>query len=427
LLGSSLDGPQPAASRRLRKIFMTPADPNEPDQTVPPPDRTPGGRAARRPAAAKRKPTRSKAKAAKTKAVKAKTAKTKAAKTKTGKARVEKVGPARLAHRKGPAPTVWELPPEPAPVVEVAPLLTTKPKGAGAVGRILLVGLVVVALAALGIATQVTSEPNTGTIKVHDGTDTDPVTRNEPHVEGDAFVEGFNMAAESGDLFFFSWPPTGNGELVLETTWAADDGEPAFHFLAGPFDLPCGHYRVGASNGPAEPADFPGGMKKKTFWVECPEEEPGPEPEPTTSTSPPSSSSSSSSSTGPGPEPEPEPEPELECPADLGAEAQADGSVLLTWTPAPGSDGTNVYRAVGDGDFEYVTTTAAGVGTYLDETTEAGGAYAYTVTALFGNEESVGCEAVEVTAIPDLPTVAGAGLALGGSLLAFALASRRKA
>ena len=115
------------------------------------------------------------------------------------------------------------------------------------------------------------------------------------------------------------------------------------------------------------------------------------------------------------------------CPTDLTVVPDGDGSVTLTWTPAAGSDGTNVYRAEGDGDFEYVTTTAAGVGTYLDATTAAGGAYAYLVTGLYGTEESEGCGFVETTAIPDLPTLMSAGLALGGSLLAFALVGRRKA
>ena len=386
---------------------MTPADPTDPDSTAPPPNLAakPAGKPSRKRDGPKRKAA--------------------AGKAAKEKARVEKVGPARLAKRKGPDATVWDLPAGPGPVVEVAPLLAPRPKRR--VGRILLIGVVVLALAALGVATQVTNVPNTGTIKVHDGTGTDPPTRNEPHVEGDVYVEGSNMDADSGDLFFFSWPPTGTGELVLETTWEADDGAPAFHFLAGPFELPCGHYRVGASNGPAEPEDFPGGMKKKTFWVGCPDE---PEPEPTTSSSSstgPEPTSSGSSSTGPEPEPEPEPEPTLGCPTDLSAEAQGDGSVVLTWTPAPGSEGTNVYRAAGDGDFEYVTTTAEGVGTYHDTTTEAGGAYAYLVTGLFGNEESEGCALVEATAIPEFPTALGFGLASAGGLLAVAWAGRRKA
>lgn len=383
-----------------------------------------------------------KAKARKPKAVRAKAIRPR-------KARVSKAGPAR---QKAPAPMVWDVLPEPKPTLEleaaVAPIPASKRKRAA--GPILLAGLVVLALAALGIATQVTSEPNTGTIKVRDGPTADPPARTEPHVSGDLFIEGSTMAADSGGLFFFSWPPTGDGELVLETTWEADDGEPAFHFLAGPFELPCGHYRVGASNGPAEPEDFPGGMKKKGFWVECPDEGPGPEPEPPcgeegappcpppcgaddtppcpppcgTDDTPPCPAPCGTDDTPPCPAPEPA--PEMECPSGLLAIANGDGSVQLAWTEAPGSDGTNVYRADGDGDFEYVTTTVAGVESHLDTTTVAGESYTYLVTGLFGNEESEGCMVVETTAIPDLPTVLGAGLALGGSLLAFALLGRRR-
>jgi hypothetical protein len=363
----------------------------------------------------------------------------KAAMAKSSKrvARVGKAGPASLARRKGPAPMVWDVVAKPVPPVLV---LEEPPKSRlqsrRAVGPMVISAVVVLALAVLGVATQVTSQGNTGTIKVHDGPTADPETRNEPHVSGDFYIEGFNMAADSGGLFFFSWPPTGNRELVRETTWEADDGEPAFHFLAGPFELPCGHYRVAASNGPAEPEDFPGGMKHKAFWVDdCAEPEP---PECGEPGAPPCPEEPECGEPGappcpeepecgePGAPPCPGPEPEMVCPTGLLAIANGDGSVRLTWTEAPGSDGTNVYRADGDGDFVYVTTTAAGSDEYLDTTTVAGASYAYMVTGLYGNEESVGCALVEVTAIPDLPTALGAGLAMGGSLVAFALLARRR-
>lgn len=116
----------------------------------------------------------------------------------------------------------------------------------------------------------------------------------------------------------------------------------------------------------------------------------------------------------------------MECPADLAAVANEDGSVTLTWTVAEGSDGTNIYRADGDGDFEYVATAAEGVATYTDETTVPGEGYAFTVTGLYGNAESTDCPMVEVTAIPEFPTVVALGAASGAGLLAFALARRRK-
>lgn len=255
---------------------------------------------------------------------------------------------------------------------------------------------------------------NTGTVKVHGGTAADPPTRNEPHVVGDAFVEGFNMAAHEGTIDIYSWPPTGDGTLVLATTWEADDGTPEAHFLAGPFDLPCGHYRAEVQNG-MEADDFPGGTKSKMFWVECPPPEPEPEPEPTPSPSP-----------NPEPEPEPEPEPGLACPTGLSATANDDGSITLAFTAAPGSDGTNVYRALGDGDFEYLATVGPDVGTYTDTGSVAGNAYAYTVTGLFGDQESTDCPIVEVTAIPVFPSAVAAGLAASLGLAAYVVAMRRR-
>jgi hypothetical protein len=244
-----------------------------------------------------------------------------------------------------------------------------------------------------------TSQGNSGTIKVHDGTAADPAERNEPHVTGDAYVEGFNMAADGGDLLFYTWPPTGDMTLALATTWTGDDADPAVHFLAGPFTLPCGHYRVFAYNGdgpddPTEPQ--PGGAKKKTFWVDCatpPEETP----------------------------------PEMACPSDLVAVANADGSVTLGWTPAAGSDGSNVYRADDGGDFEYLATVGPDVGNYTDATTVPGTGYEYLVTGLYGDQESQQCATVEGTAIPEFPTLAALGLASGGGALALLLVRRRKA
>ena len=392
---------------------MVPADPNDPAR-----NETTKRTSSRRQAGAKRR-MRPAAKPA-AKAAPAGKAK--------GKVAVPKV-------QRSPPPIVWDpIQPQRGPFMA---------------GRMALIGLLVFALAVMGMASQVASAPNTGTIKVHDGPDAEPDTRNEPHVEGDFFVEGFNMAEDGGDLFIFSWPPTGTKELVLETTWDADDGDPSFHFLVGPLLLPCGHYRAGASNGPAEPEDFPA-MKSKGFWVDC-EEEPEPTPTPTptptstttTTTSPPETStttttsppeSSTTTSTAPptstttttsGPE-EPEEPADLVCPTGLQATALDNGDVRLDWTPAAGSDGTNIYRALGDGDFGYVTTVGAGIGTYLDETIVVGESYAYTVTGLFGNQESLDCPIAETTAIPEFPTALGIGLASGGGLLALALATRRR-
>lgn len=291
------------------------------------------------------------------------------------------------------------------------------------VSTILLVG----AALTFAAASPASAQGNSGTIKVHDGPTADPPTRNEPHVSGDFYVEGSNMAADGGDLLVYHWPPTGDMELVLDTTWDGDDGSPEVHFLEGPFMLPCGHYRVFAYNGdgPEDPAEpQPGGAKKKTFWVEC-EEEPEPEPTPTgttTSSTSETETSTTTTTTGPGPE------PEMACPADLDVIANADGSVTLQFTPAPGSDGTNIYRADGDGDFEYLTTVGPEATTYTDASTVAGEVYAYLLTGLYGVEESEGCDVTEVSAIPVFPSSLAFGMAtLLGAGVYLALTGRRKA
>ena len=118
----------------------------------------------------------------------------------------------------------------------------------------------------------------------------------------------------------------------------------------------------------------------------------------------------------------------MSCPTDVDAIANGDGSVTLRFTAAAGSDGTNIYRADGDGDFEYLTTVGADVTTYTDTTTVAGSAYSFMLTGLYGDEESQGCEVSEVSAIPVFPGAVGFGLAtLLGAGVYLALARRRKA
>lgn len=109
----------------------------------------------------------------------------------------------------------------------------------------------------------IATDDNQGDIKVHspDGTG-EPA--NEPHVGCSFFIEGFNMEAASGTLVIRSWPPTneGNTTVVLNTTWTADDQEvEGHHFLAGPFTLAAGHYKVFASDVRHD--------KMKVFWVDC--------------------------------------------------------------------------------------------------------------------------------------------------------------
>jgi hypothetical protein len=234
---------------------------------------------------------------------------------------------------------------------------------------------------------------NQGTIKVHDDMVAGPPTRNEPHVSCDFWIEGFNMAHATGTLTFTGWPPTGNKTVVLSATWAGtpeEDGS-GFHFLAGPFTLDAGHFRVEAFVQEGHPSHALHFAKAKVFWVE-----PCGEP------------------------------PLTECPGSIAATANPDGSITVTWTAAAGSDGTNVYRAVGEGDFEYLATVEGT--TYHDTNTTAGVTYTYTVTALFGERESTGCQVATVTAIPDFPTPIAAAVAVSAGVIAYAgiVAARRR-
>ncbi|MEA3190145.1 MAG: large repetitive protein [Thermoplasmata archaeon] len=249
-------------------------------------------------------------------------------------------------------------------------------------------------------ATPTSAHGHAGDVKVHDEETADPPTRNIPHVDCEDFwIEGFNMNAGTGSFEIFSWPPTGDMTMVLDGEWTADTGddEEGFHFLSGPYTLAAGHYRLEVTED-----DGKDSTKNKMFWVEecAPECEEGSEQCP--------------------------PPEELPCPTDLVLLARSDGSVELTFTPAPGSNGTMVYRAEGDGDFEHIANLDAGVGTYIDADTEDGVTYTYMVTALFGDSESEGCAQVEVTTIPDLPTFVAVGAAGLLGTAAYAIARRKQ-
>ncbi|HEX2066124.1 MAG TPA: hypothetical protein VHI93_04855 [Candidatus Thermoplasmatota archaeon] len=106
---------------------------------------------------------------------------------------------------------------------------------------------------------------NNGTVKVHtEGSLGSP--ENDPHVGCPFFVEGFNMDAASGTLTIKAWPPTGDTSVVLTVNWTADEESSeadSHHFVAGPFTLPSGHYKLFVSNTMHD--------KMKVFWVECEE------------------------------------------------------------------------------------------------------------------------------------------------------------
>lgn len=256
-----------------------------------------------------------------------------------------------------------------------------------------------------------TPHDNQGTIKVHDAASESPPTQNDPHVSCGFWVEGFNMEQSQGTLVFWAWPPTGDKSVVKSDNWTGTpeaDQSGGYHFLNGMYDLPAGHYRVQAFSDEGHPGNFQAASKTKEFWVDpcdvpCTEECPPP-PCQETQTCPP---------------------PPV-CPTDLAAEANGDGSVTVSWTAAVGSNGTNLYRAVGGGDMEFVATLPDGTTTYQDTTTVPGTSYTYLVAGVFGAGESKDCSTVVVTAVPDFPTALGIGVA-GLATLGVAVLLRRRA
>ncbi len=147
-------------------------------------------------------------------------------------------------------------------------------------GVVTFVVTLTIALAFLA-TTAMAPDPNHGTVKVKDVRLDD--TANEPHVDCEFYIRGFNMAAPNGTITIRVWNPTGDGDVVLESTWTAGtsvDAEvvvEADGFLAGPYTLPSGHYKLFVSN--AE-----GHFKHKVFWVDC---EPAPTTPPPVETTPP--------------------------------------------------------------------------------------------------------------------------------------------
>ena len=235
---------------------------------------------------------------------------------------------------------------------------------------------------------------NHGTIKVHEDAEVDPEKRNQPHVECEFWVEGFNMAGDAGHITIFAWAPTGDKGEVLSQDWTADgpDGT-GFHFLVGPITLDeGGHYRVEAYLDQGHPGNTAHFAKSKVFWVEpC-----------------------NGGGGGQG----------VPCPPGVIVTAVEDTTITVAWTAVADADSYNVYRAVGAGEFDLLATTAAL--SIVDTDTTVGETYTYVVRAVVDGVESEGpCGENEVTAIPFFPTEAGFAMAGLGSLGIYALVRRR--
>ena len=263
--------------------------------------------------------------------------------------------------------------------------------------RSLLVLCIAIALCSLFVPPAAAEHNNAGTVKVHDTEDEDPDERNVPHVDCEFWVEGFNMGHDSGWILFFAWPPTGDMGLVVsgeDQNWTADNATPEFHFLAGPFTLASGHYRVEVYTDAGHPGatdENPHFAKSKTFWVEC--EEGG-------VTNPP-------------------------CPPGLELVATQSGAanITLSWDAVVGADVYAVYRATEDTDFELIGLVNAT--SFVDDEVTLHVTYEYYVTAVVDGVESEDCEIVSATAIPFFPTLAVGALALLGGVGALTYFRRR--
>ena len=123
------------------------------------------------------------------------------------------------------------------------------------------------ALLCLSATATASGTANHGTVKVQEDSETGDHSNN-PHVGCSFSVEGFKMAADAGTITIKAWPPEGDHEtVVLSDNWTADEGDSAddkdgAHFVAGPYELESGHYKVFASNAPDHD-------KTKVFWVDC--------------------------------------------------------------------------------------------------------------------------------------------------------------
>jgi hypothetical protein len=295
-----------------------------------------------------------------------------------------------------PATTSLPAPPVARPAVPGPSARPPAPTARAGTAAWVSVAVIAVVLGGIAFGMPVLAdEGNRGTIKVHDEEEASPAERNEPHVDCEDFwVEGMNMSGDAGQVVFYSWPPTGDKVEMDRVNWSADGEEQeggGFHFLEGPFMFEAGHYRVEVSTSDGHPGVEEHFAKAKMFWVEPCESE--------TVTS---------------------------CPTDLVAASSEDGGFVLSWTVAEGSDGTNLYRAVGEEEFEFLAFVPADEATYHDEEVDPGVTYTYTVTGLFGDEESTGCAEVMVSMIPDFPSVFAMGAATLAAVGAYAFVARRR-
>jgi hypothetical protein len=120
----------------------------------------------------------------------------------------------------------------------------------------------------------VAAAPNSGTVKIHDGTgEPAPEIRNEPKVGCPFYLHFFFSDPDhTGTWWIQSWPPTGDKTTVATGSYAAGgNGED----IVGPLSLDEGHYRLFWED------DQSNLVKHKAFWTEACEAGLGEEPTPT--------------------------------------------------------------------------------------------------------------------------------------------------
>lgn len=123
---------------------------------------------------------------------------------------------------------------------------------------------------------------------------------------------------------------------------------------------------------------------------------------------------------------EPPVDPEPTCIGGLTATARAGGSIRIEWPALPGAAGYDILRAENDGPLTPYAVVGGDRTSFDDTSTVPGQTYRYTVVANGLPPQGVVCESVEATAVPFLGTIMLAGVALGGTLLAFGLARRKR-
>jgi hypothetical protein len=120
-----------------------------------------------------------------------------------------------------------------------------------------------------------TAPGNNGTVKIEDSVDPKEEPANDPHVCQFDIKFFFADPVQAGDWRIESWPPTGDGTVVLSGTYDTDDEGFDRQPEDGYYSLPDGHYKLYWKG------DEENLWKHKVFWVECQAAEPTDTPDDT--------------------------------------------------------------------------------------------------------------------------------------------------